>query len=430
MKATKKILTIALFAILATGFVFAGGGKDKAKDDGVVTIKVLNYLDMTSANTTEEVKVVWDGFTKAYPNIKVEREDLFNEPFHQKTEAYAASGSMPDVIYCWPSGRSTTLHTKGLLKDLGPLVERDGLTDKFSSTALDPSAQAGGYIAEIPLGVTTTHVMYVNEAILKECGLKPATTYEELKAQVPVLKAKGYETILMANAEEWVMQSCLFSDIAGRFGGAGWDQAILNGNAKFTDKSFVDALKFVKTLYDDGVLSKNTLATDYGASIGQFASNKGAYMIDGDWRTGAFITDQSTGEALIPVAKQEKDISLMVFPKIPGAKMNESSSAVVGVGFGMSAAIPAGSAKEEAAWTLIKWLQSKEIQEFRTATGGSPTPARIDLDSAKLAEKMEPLQVKLSQFGTKFSNTTVVIDGVFAGSVYDPLNSGDRKSVV
>ncbi|HPX48218.1 MAG TPA: extracellular solute-binding protein, partial [Treponemataceae bacterium] len=95
---------------------------------------------------------------------------------------------------------------------------------------IDPKVQSGGYLAELPIGVTQTHVLYVNTAVLKECGLSIPKTYDELKAQVPVLKAKGYETILMANAESWVMQSCLFSDIAGRFGGS----AVRDGTRRFS----------------------------------------------------------------------------------------------------------------------------------------------------------------------------------------------------
>ena len=420
MKISRKVLSAVLVAILATSMVFAGGSKQSSADEGKVKLTVLNYMDMTSANSADEVDAVWKAFEKANPDIQIEREDLFNEPFHQKTEAYAAAGQLPDVLYAWPSGRSTTLHTKKLLKDLTPLLEKDGLVKSFAPVALAP--QGGGYLGELPSGLTQTHVLFVNKAVLDACGLKPSKTYEELKAQVPVLKAKGYETILMANAETWVMQSCLFSDIAGRFGGKDWDKAILDGKAKFTDAGFVNALKFVQTLYKDGVLSQNTLATNYGDVIGQFATKKGAYYIDGDWRVGAFITDISTGQALIPPAVQSKDIMLTVFPAIPGAKINNSTSVIVGTGWGMSSAIPAGSAKEVAAWKLIKWLEGKEIQTWRVATGASATPSRSDIDTASL--KLEPMQQMMGSFGTQYTASTVVIDGVFAGPVYEPLNAG------
>jgi len=191
---------------------------------GRTDIRVLNYFDLTSANSVGEVQIVWQAFDQNNPDVRVIREDLFNEPFHQKTEAYAATRNLPDVLYAWPSGRSSTLHNQQLLKDLTPLITRDNLAGDFLPAALDPSAQGGGYIAILPQALTSTHVLYVNLEVLREADLTPARTYSELRAQVPVLRAMGRQTILMANQDDWVMQSCLFSLIAGRFGGEGWEQ--------------------------------------------------------------------------------------------------------------------------------------------------------------------------------------------------------------
>jgi raffinose/stachyose/melibiose transport system substrate-binding protein len=378
-------------------------------------------LDLTSANSSDEISQVWDAFSKANPDIRIIREDLFNEPFHNKVEAYAAAGQLPDVIYAWPSGRSTTLHTQRLLKDLSPLVRNDRLENEFLPKALDPTAQGAGYIAILPRAITSSHAFYINTEVLRDAGLTPAKTYAELKAQVPILKAKGYDTVLMANQESWVMNSCLFSLIAGRFGGENWEQSILSGEARFTDPDFVNALAFIKTMYTDGVLSQATLSTDYGSVIGQFGTNKGAYLIDGDWRVGAFITDKSTNQAIIPPARQE-NIQITVFPDIPGAKLNQSTSGILGTGWGMNANIESGSDKEKAAWRLIKWLSGKEIQTWLLESGGiaTPTVATIDIGSLKL----EPMQKAISMLGSEYTSTTSVIDGVFHSDVFNPLNDG------
>ena len=90
------------------------GASAAAKDP--VVLRVLYYFDATSPGAQREITEVWEAFDKANPDIKIVREDLFNEPFHQKTEIYAATGQLPDVIYMWPGGRSTTLHTKKLVK--------------------------------------------------------------------------------------------------------------------------------------------------------------------------------------------------------------------------------------------------------------------------------------------------------------------------
>jgi raffinose/stachyose/melibiose transport system substrate-binding protein len=225
----------------------------------------------------------------------------------------------------------------------------------------------------------------------------------------------------MANADTWVMQSCLFSLIAGRFCGEGWEQKILRGKAKFTDPDFVGALKFIETMYKDGVLAQSTLGTNYGDVLGKFANGEGAYYIDGDWRVAAFITDTWSGKALIP-AEHQNDILLTVFPDIEGAKINNSTSGLIGTGFGMNAEIPAGSAKEEAAWSLLKWLVSKENAEFRVGTGAVATPSRIDADISGL--NLEPLQAQMAHFASQFETITTVIDAVFHSDIYIPLNDG------
>jgi raffinose/stachyose/melibiose transport system substrate-binding protein len=425
MKRTGRMAAVALALVAVSGMVFAGGNKDSAQSGaaagGKTVLNVLNYRDLTQANAMDEGAQIWDTFMANNPDVTLILEDLYNEPFHQKTEAYAAAGQLPDVVYAWPSGRSTTLHQRKLLKDLTPFIKRDGLDKVFVPVALDPAQQGGGYVAILPIGVTSTHALYINEAVLRDCGLTPAKTYDELKAQIPVLKEKGYETILMANLDTWVMQSCLFSLVAGRFGGQGWEQKILNGQAKFTDPEFVNALRFIDTMYKDGALAQTTLGTNYGDVLGKFATNQGAYYIDGDWRAGAFITDRTTGEALISPADQAH-IRVTVFPDIPGAKINKTTSGVLGVGYGMSAAIPAGSVKEEAAWQLVKWAAGKESTTHRVSNGAVATPARTDVDMSALT--LEPIQKEIVDLGGKYETSTAVIDAVFHSDVFNPLNDG------
>jgi raffinose/stachyose/melibiose transport system substrate-binding protein len=270
--------------------------------------------------------------------------------------------------------------------------------------------------------MTATSVLYVNLEVLGECGLQPARTYSELVAQVPILRARGYETVLMANRETWVMQSCLFSLVAGRFCGEGWEQRILSGEAKFTDSDFVAALNCIKAMYDDGVLRRTSISASYGDVVGQFAANKGAYYIEGDWGVAAFVTN-ATGQALISPDRQ-RNIQITVFPDIdlPGVKFNRSSSVVLGTGWGISAAIPAGSPREEAAWRLVKWLAGREVLAWRVQTGGVLAPSRIDIDMTNLM--LQPMQAAIGNLGREYDRGTVVIDAVFDGPVYAPLNDG------
>jgi raffinose/stachyose/melibiose transport system substrate-binding protein len=378
-------------------------------------------MDATERNAVADANWMFSEFAKNNPDVVVERENLFDESFHQKTRAYAASGNLPDVLYVWPSGRSDYLHDQHLLKDLAPLINRDNLRNLYLPVAMDPSQQQAGYLAMIPQSIFITHAFYINMEVLNDCGLRPARTYAELKDQVPVLRARGYETIIIPAESNWVMQSCLFSMIAGRFCGTGWEQRINNGQAKFTDPDFVSALDFIRQLYADGVIQRSALRIDYGEGPGLFARNKGAYYIDGDWRVGAFTTDPETGRGLISPNRQN-NFRIGVFPDIPNTKLNSSSSVILSAGYAMSATIPAGSAKEDAAWRLIKWLTGKEVSALRIEHGSTQTPSRTDLNLSTM--NLEPMQKASGNLGSEFTTATIVIDGVFDSEVYDTVNEG------
>ena len=419
-----RIAAIIIGILLVIGLLFTGCPR---RDDGRIELRVINYFSMANPAALEELRIVWEAFDRAHPHIRVVREDDMHEPFHHKMEAYAAAGNLPDVMHVWPSGRSSTLHANRLLKDLTPLIERDGLARYFTPVTMDPAGQFGGYMAMIPRGLTATNAFFINMEVLNQVGLQPARTYSELRAQVPILRAAGFETIIMANAESWVMQSCLFSSIAGRYMGYGWEKRIHSGEARFTDPAFVNALRFIRMMYEDGVLSQATLATDYGSSIGLFATNRGAYKIDGDWRVGDFLTDHSTGMALISPERQ-RNFRIGVFPEIdiafqpPVAIPGRTNTVVLATGWGINANIPRGSEREAAAWELVKWLTGREAQTFFVETGTFSSPSRTDIDLSVLA--LEPLQVAIANLSSYYDISTVVIDAAFPGSVYTPLNDG------
>ncbi|MDD4010957.1 MAG: ABC transporter substrate-binding protein [Sphaerochaetaceae bacterium] len=414
----KKTVTLILIALLSVGMLFASPAQEVASEE--VTLRVLNYIDLSEPNSANEIAMIWDKFQAENPGIKIEREDLFDEAFHQKTEAYAASGNLPDVMYMWPGGRSTTLQENRLVKDLTPFLIADGIYDDYTEAAVAP--QTCGYLAELPNGITTTNLMYVNKTVLNDCGLSIPKTYAELKAMVPVLKAKGYGCVGMDNKSEWVMQSCLFSLVVGRFGGADWANELKAGTKQFTDAWFVNSLALIADMYESGVINRNTLEIDYGSGRGEFANNRCAFYIDGDWSTAAFQEDLTTGNALLSRERQANDIELMAFPAIEGEVVSNTNSGVVGTGWGMNAEIPAGSAKEAAAWKLIKFLEGEYAQTYRLTTGASfPSLKTIDVAKVLVDNNLEPLVGKRAEYYTKYT-LTPVIDGVLHSDVYNVIN--------
>lgn len=416
----KKLALVVLSLVLLCGMVFAQAAQEAKSEK--TTIRVLNYIDMSEPNSANEIAQLWDKFSAEHPEIEVIREDLFNEPFHQKVEAYAAQGNLPDVMYAWPSGRSETLHKDGYLYNLKDLLERDGLADKYSAVTMADQAGRADYIGELPNGLTATSMMFVNTKVLRENGLEMPKTYADLVAMVPVLNAKGIEVVSMDCKDAWVMQSCLFSLITGRFGGADWYDRLAAGETDFADEWFVKALTAVDNLYKDGVINRNTLSIGYGSGRGDFANGKAAFYIDGDWACASFQTDVTTGQALFAPEAQASDVELINFPAFDGEVIHESNSAVVGTGWAIAADIDAD--KLEAAWTLVKFLESEYAQTWRLTTGAS-FPSLTTIDVAKVCEEynLEPLVAKRAQWYNDIQVATPVIDAVLPAAVYEVINT-------
>lgn len=400
-------LVLGLVALIVAG----ASAADKT------TLKFMYYIDATQAGYAED-QAMWQKFQAANPDIDLQMEMLFSQAYHQKLSAYIAAGQVPDVVYMWPTSRdsSALLHDQKLVADLRQVLPADFLKT-FSAQALDVNQQSDKRLAELPQSFTFTTTVYANVGLLKSLGLSVPKTYADMKALVPKLKVKGIETLALPDGDKWPAQSCLFSTLAGRFAGDDFIDAVKLGKAKFTDKPFLDALNFYAQLYKDGVIDKKDVQMGYGDGPGLFASGKAAFIVDGDWRLGAYLTDKSTGKALIDPAKQASDFELINFPAIAGEKNKNTASAIAGVGLGINATLT--GAKLEAAKKLVMFYYGKEMQTMKWETGAY-VPTRTDL----VTNKLEPLAVKLPGYYKSVAKTTYVLDGALDPTVFNPLNDG------
>ncbi len=403
----------AMLVFIAIALVVSG-----VAAQGKVVLNVLNYQQADQAGYQEDV-AIWQKFQKDNPDITLNMEVLFNEPYHQKLQAYASAGTLPDVFYVWPGARSAVIHEKKLAKDLAKLLGSDYLGD-FAGAAINPANQLGKYMAMLPQSFTYTSVMYVNKKIFTDNGLKVPETYADLKASVLKLKAKGIAVMMLPNKDKWPGQSCFFSTVAGRMAGDQFFDDVLAGKASFTDKPFVDALVAVENFYKDGIIPRTDNAIGYGEGPGMFAEGKAAIFLDGDWRTGAYITDKASGKALIDPKAQASDFALMNLVSLPGEKFPGATSAVAGTGWAISGSLPAGSAAEKAAVRLIKYLYSPEVQAIRYSTGAY-VPTRKGVKAT-----LEPLPASLPTFYAANPETCYVIDGIngLDPSVAEAINNG------
>ena len=349
MKKIMSILVVMLFVL--TNSVFAGAQTEATEEK--VVLNVFNYGDLTTPEGQAWLTIK-DEFLKQNPDIVIEDDSQYDETYHQKLQALLAAGTVPDILYAWQSGdRLQPLLDAGIAIDQRPFINQD---DYFanSMTGFGPN----GEMWTVPIGVGAHHVIYVNTEILNELGLSIPETYEDLKGQVDTINNAGYTTIAMANADSWVMGTCLFSTFLGRYGGAEWITDVYKGKAKFTGDVAVNALKMVRQLYVDKVLPEESVLTDYGTSLSMFINDEAVYMIDGGWRAGGFDADFAS------------KVGWIAFPAIPGEKYAGSINGGVTPGYAITKPATEDPAKFEAAKKLLSFISGEYAHRVRAETQG------------------------------------------------------------
>jgi raffinose/stachyose/melibiose transport system substrate-binding protein len=377
MKNFMKVL-LAVVLIISVSPVWAGGGKEEAAAEGeVITLKVFGYLDLADTVSTPNFEEVVAGFEAAHPDIKLEFDYLFDEPYHNKLQAMAVADQLPDLMFMWPGKRTGEVTGSGKIKDLRPWIK--GHEDEFASMAMAPQGP-NGEMWELPEQVTATHVMFYNEKLLKELGLEFPKTMDEMIAQGDAIRAAGLIPIAMDNKGGWQMQSCFLSMLTERMGGLDWYDDAIVGKASFADDEFVNALKVIDTLSKEEMFSPGINQAEYGQALTAFVNEEAVYFIDGGWRTSnlvGLLTDE-----------QKEYISLGSYPDIAGQKgKSGSTAAVAGTGYSMNAKLE--GAKADAAWEWIWWFAGPEGSKIKQKQGWIPAvklplPADIDPMLGKL----------------------------------------------
>ena len=394
----KRFAMAASIALLATAFVFAGGGSegDEMQAEEVITLQVQHYLDLADSVSSSNFEEVVDAFHAAHPNIRLEFDYLFDEAYHNKLQSTAIADQLADVVFLWPGERTGQVTGSGAIKDLRPWV--DNMSAEFSPAALAPQGP-NGEIWELPEQVTATHVMFTNERLLDELGLEFPATLEELIAQGDAIRDAGYIPIAMDNGGGWQMQSVLLSALVERTAGREWVDRARVGDAGFGDPEFVEAVAAVQALAENEMFSPGINQAEYGLALTDFVTERAVYFIDGGWRVSNLAGELNP--------EQHEYVALNVFPALPNERGQAGSTSVIaGTGFGMNADLE--GARAEAAWEWIYWFSGPEGSTIKAQQGWLPA-VQIDLP-----DDSPVMTLKLLDFITATPGG-YVLDGVLNG---------------
>ncbi|TDC27454.1 extracellular solute-binding protein [Streptomyces sp. 8K308] len=379
MSRRSKYLAAAL--AMATAWAVSGCGGGGSGSDGGVTLSLLSW------NGEETMTPVLEAFEAAHPDIDVEAS--YSPPvaeYIQALQTRVLSGTAPDVFLIAAENK-TNLIEGGHVLDLAG--------EDFLANVPEFNQQtygADGAVYGLSLGSWGGGILY-NEDLLAEVGAEaPPETWEEFLDLCAELQDAGITPYLEAvDGMPTVLAAFLGAYDASI--GHTMDDEIFAGDATF-EEHWTPLLEQYYRLYDEGLVTRDTVGLTGDQVQAEFANGRVAMMIAGPWNVPG-------------LREAAPDLNFRMAP-IPGVEGGEPYLAgAANPGY----AINPESENIEAAKTFLSYLASPEgIAVLQEAEGSITVTSDFD---PPLDEALDP-----------------IIEDVRAGNLYLPQIAWQRAEDV
>lgn len=384
----------AVCLLLAVALLLVVGGILPVIGANKITIKFFSNLPDRTAGQGRLEQLLIDNYMKANPHVQIEVEALQDEPYKQKFRVYTAGNQLPDIFMVWgqpaffdpimKGGYAAELNWDDY-KDYGFF---DGALDGFSMN---------GKLYGLARN-TDLMVLYYNERLFKEHGVKVPTTYDELIEAIKAFRKAGIAPIAHNGRDCWAL-NILYQDLVTKVSG---DPTLmyqaLAGKVKFAEnKHFLAAAEELKKLIDLGAFQDSFIAADYGVARNLFGQELAAMYYMGSWETG-LANDENFS------ASFRNNVSVTAFPGMTGTGKGKSTDLMGWFGGGY--AVSAKSPVKAEAIKLLNYIMAPENWAKNAWQLGLVIPGqRYD---QFLTGKENRLQLQLSEIinkATSFSGT-------------------------
>jgi ABC-type glycerol-3-phosphate transport system substrate-binding protein len=364
--------TIGGIAVLALGLATVGCSTTESTD-GPTTVTLSTWM-YDEPGIGDFWKLVIDEYETTTGNTVEVRNLPINE-YSSQLIVEMAAGNPADIIFV-PATQLAEVAAIGGLEPIGEALSEAGVTDKLGAPTID-FVTSNDEIVAFPIAGRTLDLLY-NEELFSAAGLTgPPTSPDEFLdyARQLTIKDNGQVTqygASMVNAQEDpTFEMLLMWSIA--FGGE-----FSNGSEPTVNTpEVVEALSFMKTLYDEELIPRGALEDDQRAL---FANGTSAMEIDGNWQVPFVESIDPARAEVIRAAHVPWD----------GPATGGPNQVV---------AVSANSANKEAATEFVTLLASDEIMsQFMNYASNIPLLEGSVPDS--ILEERPFLQASVDAIGT------------------------------
>lgn len=418
----RKIISVLLTAIMIASLLAGCGKKTEEKEEGSRNFK--GELNLMHFSTSEEsqgnggsdgFRTVIANWEKANPDVKLVQQVLANDDFKTQIATLASANELPDVFLL--QGMNTKAWAEqGLILDMTQIIKDSPYANKYDNSLFYPfTYQEKVYGLPALTGGTCAVVVY-DSALWKAAGFeKFPETWKDVLAAKKYFDEKGIDTIAFGNSGKWQINSCFLSTVGDRFTGADWTHSLIEKKgAAFTDKPFVDALKFTQDIFASGVFNADFNAINNEEAREYYIAGDAAAFIGGNW-------DVSYIQATLADTELYNTTKFAVIPQPDGATASYKTHDIgLGYAVAINSKLKNDPAKLEAAINLAYEITGPQFAEYvatNYALGGLTKVDNVDLS------KFDQFTQDFYNFSYVDNKACEIYDSYISGAVWDVLNT-------
>jgi arabinogalactan oligomer/maltooligosaccharide transport system substrate-binding protein len=269
---------VAALVGAACGSSSTTGGAEPTADIQIYSQKDPGLEDLLKGQIVD--------FQKAHPTITVKIVHYETEQLRTNFQTAAIAHAGPELVY----GPNDNIGPWVTLKVLQPLDQVMGsdFVKLFAKNAVDAVSYKGHVYAAPDINGNHLMLLYNKKLVT---GAPPANT-DDLMTQAKALtdtSKNQYGIVFNENEAYWLMPWL------GGFGGAVFDSST---KPTLNTQAMIDALNFERSLKTSGV-APNT--ADYAKADSLFQTGNAAFLINGDWSLGGYISKLGTDLGIAPL---------------------------------------------------------------------------------------------------------------------------------
>lgn len=262
-----------------SALIFLGSVSCTKSTDEELTLTVSSWRtdDISQMNRINAL------FTASHPNVTINFQPINATEYDESTRENLELGTGADILFLRSYDKGRDLYDSGYLYDL---TEEIPSLSSFSEVPVKAWTTEDLVTYGVP-SVGVTHGIYYQKSLFEKYELQEPTTWDEFIAVCETLKNAGETVIAQGIQDNWTLYEVIFSGLGANFyGGEVARQALMAGEMKCTDPSFIEAFDAVNSLKKYFPSNYETL--DYPGMQQLFGEGQAALFIGGSWEISVF----------------------------------------------------------------------------------------------------------------------------------------------